>query len=195
MQKVVIVGGGHAAAQLCASLIEGGFPGSVTLVCEEATLPYHRPPLSKTYLKTQDAAVQLLRPEATYADAGVQVLLADPAVGIDRDARRLTLASGKQLDYDALVLATGTRARRLPDLPDDLQNLIYLRNAGDAARLRAAIAEAPSVTVVGRRLHRPGDRSHGRRPRPPGHRLRIRSPPAGALRVARSLRARRSRAA
>ncbi|CAB3817617.1 Rhodocoxin reductase [Achromobacter anxifer] len=149
MQKVVIVGGGHAAAQLCASLIEGGFPGSVTLVCEEATLPYHRPPLSKTYLKTQDAAVQLLRPEATYADAGVQVLLADPAVAIDRDAHRLTLASGKQLDYDALVLATGTRARRLPDLPDDLQNLIYLRNAGDAARLRAAIAEAPSVTVVG----------------------------------------------
>lgn len=149
MQKVVIVGGGHAAAQLCASLIEGGFPGSVTLVCEEATLPYHRPPLSKTYLKTQDAAVQLLRPEATYADAGVQVLLADPAVAIDRDAHRLTLASGKQLDYDALVLATGTRARRLPDLPDDLQNLIYLRNADDAARLRAAIAAAPSVTVVG----------------------------------------------
>jgi 3-phenylpropionate/trans-cinnamate dioxygenase ferredoxin reductase subunit len=79
----------------------------------------------------------------------VQVLLADPAVGIDRDARRLTLASGKQLDYDALVLATGTRARRLPDVPDELQNLIYLRNADDAARLRAAIADAPSVTVVG----------------------------------------------
>lgn len=149
MQKVVIVGGGHAAAQLCASLIEGGFPGSVTLVCEEATLPYHRPPLSKTYIKDPDAPIQLLRPEATYADAGVQVLLADPAVAIDRDARRLTLASGKQLDYDALVLATGTRARRLPDVPEDLPNLIYLRNAGDAARLRAAIAEAPSVTVVG----------------------------------------------
>ncbi|HEY9272338.1 FAD-dependent oxidoreductase, partial [Achromobacter sp.] len=145
MQKVVIVGGGHAAAQLCASLIEGGFPGSLTLVCEEASLPYHRPPLSKTYIKDPEAPIQLLRPETVYADAGVQVLLADPAVGIDRDARRLTLASGKQLDYDALVLATGTRARRLPDVPDELQNLIYLRNADDAARLRAAIADAPSV--------------------------------------------------
>lgn len=149
MQKVVIVGGGHAAAQLCASLIEGGFPGSLTLVCEEASLPYHRPPLSKTYIKDPEAPIQLLRPEAVYADAGVQVLLADPAVGIDRDARVLTLASGKQLDYDALVLATGTRARRLPDVPEELQNLIYLRNADDAARLRAAIADAPSVTVVG----------------------------------------------
>ncbi|MGB3436219.1 NAD(P)/FAD-dependent oxidoreductase [Achromobacter sp.] len=149
MQKVVIVGGGHAAAQLCASLIEGGFPGSLTLVCEEASLPYHRPPLSKTYIKDPEAPIQLLRPETAYANAGVQVLLADAAVGIDRDARRLTLASGKQLDYDALVLATGTRARRLPDVPDELQNLIYLRNADDAARLRAAIADAPSVTVVG----------------------------------------------
>jgi len=149
MQKVVIVGGGHAAAQLCASLIEGGFPGSLTLVCEEASLPYHRPPLSKTYIKDPEAPIQLLRPETAYANAGVQVLLADAAVGIDRDAGRLTLASGKQLDYDALVLATGTRARRLPDVPDELQNLIYLRNADDAARLRAAIADAPSVTVVG----------------------------------------------
>lgn len=149
MQKVVIVGGGHAAAQLCASLVEGEFKGAVTLVCEEPSLPYHRPPLSKFFMKDPAAEVQLLRAETVYADAGIEVLLADAAVAIDRAARTLTLASGKVLTYDALVLATGTRARRLPELPDDIENVAYLRNAADATRLRDAIAKTPSVTVLG----------------------------------------------
>ncbi len=149
MQKVVIVGGGHAAAQLCASLVEGEFKGSVTLVCEEASLPYHRPPLSKTFIKDPAAQTQLLRAEAVYNDAGIQVLLADAAVAIDRAARKVTLASGKELEYDALVLATGTRARRLPELADDIENLAYLRNAEDATWLRDAISAAPTVTVLG----------------------------------------------
>lgn len=149
MQKVVIVGGGHAAAQLCASLIEGEFSGQVTMVCEEASLPYHRPPLSKHFIKDPAAEMQLLRAETVYSDAGIQVLLADPVVKIDRAGRRVTLASGKELEYDALVLATGTRARRLPDLPESIENLAYLRNAQDAERLRKAINAAPTVTVLG----------------------------------------------
>lgn len=149
MQKVVIVGGGHAAAQLCASLIEGEFSGKVTMVCEEASLPYHRPPLSKHFIKDPAAETQLLRAETVYSDAGIQVLLADPVVKIDRDGRRVTLSSGKELEYDALVLATGTRARRLPELPESIENLAYLRNAQDAVRLRQAINEAPTVTVLG----------------------------------------------
>ncbi len=149
MQKVVIVGGGHAAAQLCASLIEGKFAGSVTLVCEEASLPYHRPPLSKTFIKDPAAETQLLRAESVYRDAGIDVVLGDAVVRIARDAHRVTLASGRELDYDALVLATGTRARKLPDLPADTENLVYLRNSDDALRLREGLAAAPTVTVLG----------------------------------------------
>jgi len=149
MQKVVIVGGGHAAAQLCASLVEGEFKGNVTMVCEEASLPYHRPPLSKSFIRDPAAEMQLLRAETVYTDAGIEVLLADPAVAIDREARSLTLASGATLDYDVLVLATGTRARRLPELSDDIVNVAYLRNAQDAINLRDAMANAPSVTVLG----------------------------------------------
>ncbi len=149
MQKVVIVGGGHAAAQLCVSLIEGKLPGDITLVCEERHLPYHRPPLSKTFLKDPNAETQLLRAEATYTEAGIDVLLGDPAVAIDRSARTVTLASGRVLSYDALVLATGTRPRRLPNVPNDLENLIYMRNATDATRLREALAAAQSVTILG----------------------------------------------
>lgn len=149
MQKVVIVGGGHAAAQLCASLIEGEFSGKVTMVCEEASLPYHRPPLSKHFIKDPAAETQLLRAETVYSNAGIQVLLADPVVQIDRAGRRVTLESGKEFEYDALVLATGTRARRLPDLPESIENLVYLRNAQDAVRLREAINAAATVTVLG----------------------------------------------
>lgn len=149
MQKVVIVGGGHAAAQLCGSLIEGKFTGEITLVCEENHLPYHRPPLSKTFLKDPSAEAQLLRAEASYTEAGINVVLGDPVVSIDRAGQTVTLGSGKVVAYDALVLATGTRARRLSDLPPDLQNLIYLRNAADATRLRDAISSASSVTVLG----------------------------------------------
>jgi len=149
MQKVVIVGGGHAAAQLCASLIEGSFAGQVTLVCEESSLPYHRPPLSKTFIKDPAAEPQLLRAESVYQEAGIDVRLGDAVTAIDRAARRVTLASGATLDYDALVLATGTRARKLPDVPEDTENLVYLRNTADALRLRDALGAAPSVTVLG----------------------------------------------
>lgn len=149
MQKVVIVGGGHAAAQLCASLIEGNFAGTVTLVCEEASLPYHRPPLSKTFIKDPAAETQLLRAEAVYRDAGIEVVLGDAATTIDREGRQVVLASGRTLGYDALVLATGTRARKLPDVPADAENLVYLRNAEDAVRLRTAIGTAATVTVLG----------------------------------------------
>src|SRR5690606_28777218 len=83
MQKVVIIGGGHAAAQLCASLIEGGFKGPIALVCEEISLPYHRPPLSKTFIKDPAAQPQLLRAETVYQEAGIEVLLGDAAVAIE----------------------------------------------------------------------------------------------------------------
>lgn len=149
MSSVVIIGGGHAAAQLCASLAEAKYAGSVTLVSDEAHLPYHRPPLSKTFIKDPAAVAQLLRPEAMYRDAGIACVLGDGAVAIDRAQRQVVLASGRTLPYDTLVLATGTRPRRLPELPSTLSNVAYLRNATDAERLREALLAAPSVTVLG----------------------------------------------
>ncbi|MBO9352667.1 ferredoxin reductase [Bordetella petrii] len=147
MQRIVIVGGGHAASQLCASLAEAGLRTGVTLVSAEAHLPYHRPPLSKGYLKDTQAAPQLLRPESAYE--GMTVHLNARAEHIDAEARKVTLSDGQVLPYDALVLATGTRPRRLPGLPETLDNLHYLRSIDDALRLRVSLAEARSVTVLG----------------------------------------------
>jgi len=145
--NLVIIGGGHAASQLCASLVEGGWPGRITLVSEEDSLPYHRPPLSKAYLKAPATDAQLLRPESAYT--GIEVLLQTRATHIDPAQRTVSLTDGRALPYDAVVLATGARVRRVPGLPGTLDNLHYLRTRDDARRLRTALADAGSVTVLG----------------------------------------------
>lgn len=145
---IVIVGGGHAAAQLCAGLAEAGQGARVHLVCEEAVLPYHRPPLSKTFLKSPDEHPQPHRADAWYADSGITMHLGDAATAIDRAARTVTLRSGTVLDWERMVLATGTRARRLPALAG-LSNVALLRAADEAAQLRTLLSAAQHVTVLG----------------------------------------------
>ncbi|MBI3367280.1 MAG: FAD-dependent oxidoreductase [Burkholderiales bacterium] len=146
---IVIVGGGHAGAQLCASLATAGLGARVHLVCDEPELPYQRPPLSKAFLKDPAEALQAHRPAAWYAEAGISVHLGDAATRIDRARRVLHLASGQQLRYAHLVLATGARARHLPGLPSDLANVVSLRGAADAQRLRGLLHAAQQVTVLG----------------------------------------------
>lgn len=149
MTDIVIIGGGHAAAQLCGALATAGQGSRVHLVCEEPVLPYHRPPLSKNFLKTADEPLQWHRAEAWFAEQGITLHPGDPAQALDCAARRVTLASGRVLSYAWLVLATGTRARRLPHLPDGLANVHVLRTGADAQRLRAAWAGMQRLTVLG----------------------------------------------
>jgi 3-phenylpropionate/trans-cinnamate dioxygenase ferredoxin reductase subunit len=146
---IVIIGGGHAAAQLCAGLAAAGLGPRVHLVCEEAELPYHRPPLSKAFLKSADEALQTHRAEAWYAEAGIHLHRANAALAIDRTQRTVRLKSGEDLPYAWLVLATGARARRLPSLPESLANVAVLRNAADALRVRSLITQAQHITVLG----------------------------------------------
>ncbi len=148
--NIVVIGGGHAAAQLCAGLAEAGLGARVHLVCEEAELPYQRPPLSKAFLKTEQEALQPLRAEAWYATAGITLHRADAAVAIDRAQRSVRLRSGTALGYEQLVLATGARVRSLPALAHaTLSNVAALRGAADAQRLRAQLHAAARVTVLG----------------------------------------------
>jgi len=147
--RIVIVGGGHAAVQLCAGLADAGLATGTHLVCAEPHLPYQRPPLSKSYLKNGAEELQLHRADSWFRDAGISVHLADAAVCVDRSARQVELRSGGRLPYERLVIATGAQARRLPHLPEDLENVALLRNAGDANRLRSQLAAANRVTVLG----------------------------------------------
>ncbi len=136
---IVIIGGGHAAAALCAALAAEGQGARVHLVCGESLLPYQRPPLSKSFIKDPNEAPQWHRDAAWYQAQGITVHAADPAQLLDRECGLVVLSSGLSLPYNQLVLATGTRARTLPELSAQLTNVATLRTAADAQRLRGWI--------------------------------------------------------
>lgn len=148
----VILGAGHAAAQLVVSLRQQGWPGEITLVGEESVLPYQRPPLSKAYLAGQMSAEQLLiRNAAAYEKAGVKVRLGVRAERIDRAAQQVHLGNGEVLGYSALALTLGARARELPVPGADLPGVCYLRTLADLDRIKAYAASsgAGRATIVG----------------------------------------------
>jgi len=153
MTRLVIVGGGHAAAQLCASLADGQFQGEVVLVSEEVHVPYHRPPLSKALIKDEAAVLPVLRPDGFYETAGVKLRLATRVLAIHRDAKTVDLqsASGsvETLAYDHLVLATGARARRLPGVSAQAGGVFHVRTFDDTLALREKLASLQNVVVLG----------------------------------------------
>jgi 3-phenylpropionate/trans-cinnamate dioxygenase ferredoxin reductase component len=146
---VVIVGAGHAGFQVAASLRQHGYGERICLINDEAHLPYQRPPLSKAYLKGEGRPDSLMfRPDKFYRDQNIE-LIADRAAAIDRPARRLQLASGANLDYGHLVLATGAR-NRLLDIPNaNLVDVRYLRILDESEALRKRIASGQRVVVIG----------------------------------------------
>ncbi|WP_233838240.1 NAD(P)/FAD-dependent oxidoreductase [Paraburkholderia sp. ZP32-5] len=151
-KRVLIIGAGHAAAQICGSLVEarqGGFAADITIVGAETAIPYHRPPLSKAFLQTPDARISSIRPAAFYTDHAIALHLGDAATSLDRQARRVTLASGRTLDYDELILATGSRPRRLAGVSADAKGVYYLRDANNAEALRTHLSEARRLVVIG----------------------------------------------
>lgn len=146
---MVIVGGGLAAARLAEQLRKSEFAGPVTIVSDEAHLPYDRPPLSKDVLhagKTlQDVA---LRPAEFYTDNDITLRLGSSARSLDTVARTLTLADGGELSYDDVVIATGLVPKRIPSLPD-LDGIRVLRSWDEAVALREHAAAARRAVVIG----------------------------------------------
>lgn len=148
--SIVIVGAGQAGAVAARTLRERGYAGAITLVGDEAHLPYERPPLSKEALGAGvDAGVGRLHPAQYYADHDIRVVSGAVASALDRAQREVVLADGRRLPYDACLLATGGRARRLPLLPERLPNVHVLRTLDDAMALGAALAPGVRLAVVG----------------------------------------------
>lgn len=150
IDKVVIIGAGQAGFQVAASLRQGGFAGSVTIIGDEDNIPYQRPPLSKAYLKNlaDETSIQL-RPENFYADNRIDLIKGDKVERIDRDAKIVVTASGKQLAYDKLAITTGTRPRPL-DLPGaNLKGVHALRSFLHAADLRDDLQKHQNVVIIG----------------------------------------------
>ncbi len=146
---IVVIGGGHAGAQICATLAELGQAHRVHLVCEEASLPYQRPPLSKAFFKKNDEPIQLIRAQTWFDQQGITVHLGGAVKNIDLQARVAHLASNKSLPFSKLVFATGTRSRRLSELPPSIENVHLLRTAQDAQQLRDTLPSAEQFTFIG----------------------------------------------
>ncbi len=148
--RVVIIGAGHAGGSAAAELRRSGFTGPITLIGEEPLPPYERPPLSKAWLKGETDADKLaLKPASFYPGADIDLRLCTSATAIDRAAKTVTLTTGEALPYDTLILATGARARRIPLPGLDLGNVLELRNAADADRLKAVLVPGARLAVIG----------------------------------------------
>jgi len=150
MDRIVVIGAGHAAGQLVDALRTGGSRASIVLVGEEPFPPYHRPPLSKKYLAGEMARERLLfRPESFYTRHGVEREQGRRVLGLDRDGATVTLDDGRSLPFDRLALCTGARVRRLTAPGAELEGVHYLRGIADADRLREDWRHRQRVCIVG----------------------------------------------
>ena len=149
-QQIVIAGAGQAAVQAVDTLRRKGYSGRLTLVGEEAWLPYQRPPLSKKYLAGALERERLfLRPEKFFTEHRVETRLGRIVTEIERRAQRIRLDDGASLAYDALLLATGSRPRRLAVPGAELDGVHYLRGIADADRIRAGCARGGRMVIIG----------------------------------------------
>ncbi|MFN7055264.1 NAD(P)/FAD-dependent oxidoreductase [Hyphomonas sp.] len=149
-ERIVIAGAGQAAAQAVQSLRQGGYAGALTIIGDEPALPYQRPPLSKAYMKGEFEEERLyFRPSAWYEDNKVEILLGTRATRIDRAAQILHLEHGGELPYDALILATGSRPRKLACSGADAANVHDLRTLADVERLRPQMVSGRRIVIIG----------------------------------------------
>jgi 3-phenylpropionate/trans-cinnamate dioxygenase ferredoxin reductase subunit len=146
---VIIVGAGHAGVQAAASLREEAFDGPVVLIGEENEWPYHKPPLSKTFIKDTEAKPQPLRGEAFYSGSAIDYRPGLHVDGIDLAGRRLQIAGGAPLPFDHLILATGSRPRHLPLPGIDLDGVVSLRTIADARIIRELSSTCEDVVILG----------------------------------------------
>jgi NAD(P)H-nitrite reductase large subunit len=140
--ELVIVGGGLTAARAIKSYREAGGGGQVALLAKEAALPYHRPALSKRYLRGETSAAPFVEDEAFYGEHGVELLLGTAAVAVDPARREVTAAAGARYGYRKLLIATGAQPRRL-DVPGvELGGVHSLRTLADSEAIRDAAGRA-----------------------------------------------------
>jgi len=148
--QIVIVGAGQAAVQAADTLRRKGFTGKLAVVGDEPWLPYQRPPLSKKFLAgALERDRLIIRPAQFYTDHAVQTHLGRRVEEIARSEQRLRLDDGTTLAYDALLLATGSRPRKLVAPGADLGGVHYLRTMTDVERIRADFGPGKRLVIIG----------------------------------------------
>jgi 3-phenylpropionate/trans-cinnamate dioxygenase ferredoxin reductase component len=147
---IVIIGAGVAGSNAAATLREEGFPGPVVLIGREPGIPFGRPPLSKTYLRSEeDLEAWYVRPPGWYADHDVELRDGAAVVAVDPNAHAVTLDSGEELGYQMALIATGGRNRRLRLPGADLPGIHYLRTVVECDAIKREAVPGRRAVVVG----------------------------------------------
>jgi 3-phenylpropionate/trans-cinnamate dioxygenase ferredoxin reductase component len=147
---IVIVGGGVAGGNAAATLREEGFSGRVAIISREPGVPFGRPPLSKTYLRSEEGLEDwYVRPAGWYADHDVDLRSGSSVAAVDAAAHAVVLSSGEQLSYQKVLIATGGRSRRLAIPGAELPGICYLRTVADCDAIKQQAAARRRAVVVG----------------------------------------------
>lgn len=152
-ETLIVIGAGHAGVELAFAARQQGWIGDIVLLGEEPHLPYHRPPLSKTFLcGTADADALSLRQAPAFESNRITLRLGVRVHAIDRAAHQVLLEDGSALVYKKLALCTGGRARAL-DVPGmegaAPSNLFSLRSQSDAKAIAGSIREGSRIVIIG----------------------------------------------
>jgi 3-phenylpropionate/trans-cinnamate dioxygenase ferredoxin reductase component len=149
-RPIVIIGGGLAGGNAAATLRDEGFTGPVVLISREPGVPFGRPPLSKTYLRSEESLDGwYVRPAGWYADHDVERRSGPTVTAVDPAAHTITLDSGEELSYSKVLIATGGRNRRLGIAGADLPGLHYLRTVAECDAIKRAAVPGRRAVVVG----------------------------------------------
>ncbi|RBH57589.1 MULTISPECIES: FAD-dependent oxidoreductase [Pseudomonas] len=147
---LVIVGAGHAGGRAALTLRDEGYSGRLILIGDETHPPYERPPLSKgLLLGAQALGDYSLSDRSQLAGLEIEHLSGTTVQHLDTQGHRLQLADGGWLPYGRLLLTTGGRARRLPNVPEHWRNVLYLRTHDEAMALREGLRPETRLVIVG----------------------------------------------
>ena len=147
---IVIIGGGMAGGNAAATLRDEGFSGPVVLLSREPGVPFGRPPLSKTYLRSEeDLAGWYVRPAGWYAEHDVELRNGVVVAAVDAAAHTVTLDSGAEIRYEKVLIATGGRNRRIEADGADLPGIHYLRTVAECDAIKQEAVRGRTAVVVG----------------------------------------------
>jgi NADPH-dependent 2,4-dienoyl-CoA reductase/sulfur reductase-like enzyme len=149
--KYLVLGGGMVAGYAAKELASRGLgSGELLIISADDALPYERPPLSKGFLsgKENEAGILINNPE-WYRQQGIEVKLQTEIERVDLQKKRLRATSGETFEFEALLIATGARARKLDCPGNDLPNVFYLRSLDDSRKIRASAESCKQAVVLG----------------------------------------------
>ena len=147
-ENIIIIGAGQAGGMVAILLRKRGFKGKITLIGEEGLLPYERPPLSKSYLTEEIDFKRLhLRSQKFFEDNEIKLISGTKIDEIDRNKNFVNLEDGRNFSYTKLIIATGSKYKKLPIEPSKKIN--YLRNKSEADKIKSYLSKSKSVLIIG----------------------------------------------